>query len=633
MKFSCENCQAQYMISDEKVGPSGVRVRCKKCQHINLIKPLAYGGAAEAAPQSSGAGASAASGVTGSGSSPGLKLPKDLEEEIGNALDSVFADTPAPASTTSPFGNSSEVGGVVLGGSVSGSTPIPEPQPTAGGETQPKLRSSQPGATGAPSPAATAQVATTAANTEWYVAISDEQVGPLRAEDVKARWDRGEIGADTLVWCGRMPDWRPLSSVEDLAQLVVPISPRSQPTPTPRIVGALRTPAPVDDEDPAASFKPSAASALASLASMAKEEISSADRVARKDSQPVRVSPAAGGLLGDLSNAPEPERAPRAPRIQEPRDTDDLGPSAARRESSEGTPASVGGGPRWSTVILSAMLVALLVAAAAYWFVLKPKQELSAERATQASTSLARTEIPAVPPPPVAPANPATPTPVAEPALAAPSPPTPTPTSAPTPPPTSTGPATPPAATTHAPASKAAAAVAAEDRRHRRDRAHAAGPGERSRPIASANPGGSSGEDFLNGAGESSLDKEFAKELEGEGASRATPKRSVYIPPPPGQSELPQVLSQSDILETVVQHKGSFAKCVQEQKRRDPGSTGTLVMRWKIRPDGRTAEVVSKGGDYQDSPLAGCLKAQISRLHFGGYRGPQMAPIDFPFNF
>ena len=38
MKFACESCQAQYMISDEKVGPAGVRVRCKKCQHINLIK-------------------------------------------------------------------------------------------------------------------------------------------------------------------------------------------------------------------------------------------------------------------------------------------------------------------------------------------------------------------------------------------------------------------------------------------------------------------------------------------------------------------------------------------------------------------------------------------------------------------
>ena len=27
MKFSCDSCGASYMISDEKVGPNGVRVR------------------------------------------------------------------------------------------------------------------------------------------------------------------------------------------------------------------------------------------------------------------------------------------------------------------------------------------------------------------------------------------------------------------------------------------------------------------------------------------------------------------------------------------------------------------------------------------------------------------------------
>ena len=40
MKFFCDNCQAQYMISDEKVGPAGVRVRCKKCSHVIFVKRL-----------------------------------------------------------------------------------------------------------------------------------------------------------------------------------------------------------------------------------------------------------------------------------------------------------------------------------------------------------------------------------------------------------------------------------------------------------------------------------------------------------------------------------------------------------------------------------------------------------------
>ena len=39
MKFSCDQCSAQYMIADEKVGPKGVKVKCKKCAHIIIVKP------------------------------------------------------------------------------------------------------------------------------------------------------------------------------------------------------------------------------------------------------------------------------------------------------------------------------------------------------------------------------------------------------------------------------------------------------------------------------------------------------------------------------------------------------------------------------------------------------------------
>ena len=34
MKFVCDQCNAQYMIADEKVGSKGVRVRCKKCSNV-----------------------------------------------------------------------------------------------------------------------------------------------------------------------------------------------------------------------------------------------------------------------------------------------------------------------------------------------------------------------------------------------------------------------------------------------------------------------------------------------------------------------------------------------------------------------------------------------------------------------
>ena len=45
MRFVCDSCRAQYMISDDKVGPNGVKVRCKKCGHVIVVRrPRRRGG-------------------------------------------------------------------------------------------------------------------------------------------------------------------------------------------------------------------------------------------------------------------------------------------------------------------------------------------------------------------------------------------------------------------------------------------------------------------------------------------------------------------------------------------------------------------------------------------------------------
>lgn len=51
MRFSCEGCSAKYMISDDKVGPGGVKVRCKKCGHVTHVRR----GEPEGAPVHGGA--------------------------------------------------------------------------------------------------------------------------------------------------------------------------------------------------------------------------------------------------------------------------------------------------------------------------------------------------------------------------------------------------------------------------------------------------------------------------------------------------------------------------------------------------------------------------------------------------
>lgn len=39
MKFQCDSCQASYKIADEKVGTRGVKVRCKKCEYVIIVRP------------------------------------------------------------------------------------------------------------------------------------------------------------------------------------------------------------------------------------------------------------------------------------------------------------------------------------------------------------------------------------------------------------------------------------------------------------------------------------------------------------------------------------------------------------------------------------------------------------------
>src|SRR5512147_2361598 len=139
MRFTCDACNAQYMISDEKVGPNGVKVRCKKCGHIILVKRASEEAAAAPAPEP------APAPLSGDG----------LDAELGQAFDKVLGETPAPA----------------------GDLPAPAAAAAAGDA--------------APAAAAPVQPAAGPGN-EWYVAVDDQQVGPLAAPAVKGKWESGE---------------------------------------------------------------------------------------------------------------------------------------------------------------------------------------------------------------------------------------------------------------------------------------------------------------------------------------------------------------------------------------------------------------------------------------------------------
>ncbi|HTO95829.1 MAG TPA: MJ0042-type zinc finger domain-containing protein, partial [Myxococcales bacterium] len=158
MRFSCESCGAQYMISDDKVGPNGVRVRCKKCGNVVSVKRP------PSVTSELGAGPAAPPEVPRSGGG----LESALDRELGSAFESAFGGG-------SP-GLAAEAGEAAEGQGGSDAPPAEAP----------------PAAAAADSRAAAEDIS------DWYVAVNDSQVGPLPAPGVKARWESGEIGPDTL---------------------------------------------------------------------------------------------------------------------------------------------------------------------------------------------------------------------------------------------------------------------------------------------------------------------------------------------------------------------------------------------------------------------------------------------------
>jgi len=212
MKFSCDSCGAAYMISDEKVGPNGVRVRCKKCGNQITVRRADEAPAAPMLERTAPA------------------APQGLDEELGSAFDSAFGErqTAAPAPAVAPV-------------------PVASPGPER----------------------------TATATQEWYVAIGEAQVGPLPLPEVRKRWEAGDIGPDSLVWRPGMAEWGPLSGVAELAAFLAPV-PQPTAPPAAAATSVFAAPAAAQARHvspqgqpataPEVEWKPSGASALATLA-------------------------------------------------------------------------------------------------------------------------------------------------------------------------------------------------------------------------------------------------------------------------------------------------------------------------------------------------------------------------------
>jgi predicted Zn finger-like uncharacterized protein len=241
MKFSCDQCQAQYMIADEKVGPKGVKVRCKKCGNIISVQRDDSAAATDAPTQ-----------VT-------------QQPPAGSAFDDLFGQNagggageeeraPTKVFTTHELERVREEQALAKGdngGSFADTFGNAAAQPAASA------------AAPAPEPAATP------AKAEWYVAINDEQVGPIADAELQQRWDSAQITGASLAWKAGLPDWAPISSLADLQFLISrPQQSTAKPAPAPQ-----HAPEPqVEEKKEVVTWRPSGASALADLAKEAVVE-------------------------------------------------------------------------------------------------------------------------------------------------------------------------------------------------------------------------------------------------------------------------------------------------------------------------------------------------------------------------
>jgi predicted Zn finger-like uncharacterized protein len=592
MRFVCDSCRAQYMISDDKVGANGVKVRCKKCGHVIVVR-----------------------------------RPQDASAEAEAALKGLEETAPPPPQPDAPTGENSifsdvdddEIGAAFE--SALGERQDDEPVAPPQDEAPPVEANLPPVSDGPPR------------SQDWYVAIDEKQTGPLTPDAIKDHWDRGEIGPDSLTWRQGFEDWVALSEVSELAGWLAPRPQRpvfspaasspSGPMPVVSVPvesafsagGVMRTvrsevPTPVPDSG---GWRPSASAALASLV---KEEI---DALSKPDAPPPAPEPVAAprGLLevppptgevpaATLNGRPARREAPTpVTNVERPPTFTPAYPYATRpvrAPSNRNVLVGVGVG----------VLVVLAAVAGGGWYLLQ----------RQKASELA---VRQVPPPP----EPAKVTPPPEPPKTAQAQPVPPPPAA------STQSVTPPVAP---PVAKVTPAVPPSEstgtRRGTRGSRHSNGKsGGGGDEVAAAEPAAKS-------ASKGSKADDLFDEVFGTGGgkseeSRSSGKKTAYVPPAPGSSnsEVPERLPKGDIMSVVLANKPAIVRCVNEQKTRDPNLHGTLVMHWVIQTSGKTGSVNPVTDQFKSSYMATCLTGLVKSWNFPKHKYQPGEPVDFPFTF
>ena len=201
MKFICNNCGTNYLISDEKIAPQGVKVRCKRCGNLIFLK------VGDGKPQTTAREMLSKTAGLGKGGAVKAEASKVFDEMVPGGGDfgaNQEEDEEDEGGATEIF--SMEELQKIRAKKAGGGALLP-------GEKEVDEAFSSMESTSIPS--STAQ-----AFEEWHVAIDNQQVGPIPLPELETRWEKGEIGPRTLAWCPGMQDWLSVREIPRLRYLL-----------------------------------------------------------------------------------------------------------------------------------------------------------------------------------------------------------------------------------------------------------------------------------------------------------------------------------------------------------------------------------------------------------------------------
>ncbi len=245
MRFVCEVCQTRYIIPDERTRGRVLKVRCKKCGNVILLR--------EGEASSQDAPDDAPAPPRSSATSP--------EPRRGRVAAPLLSDAGDEATQMVDAGALRKL----REESVS-STPKGPVAPARASPSGPQL--------GQPEPEPS----------DWHVIIAGKQLGPFGMNGLIEKMLSGEMGPRVFVWRDGMADWRRAEEIPEVARWL-PAQPSPTPppqkipeAPAPKPKAAKSEPKAAKPEPKAAKPEPKSTAPRAGTSSKAQLERSNSER-------------------------------------------------------------------------------------------------------------------------------------------------------------------------------------------------------------------------------------------------------------------------------------------------------------------------------------------------------------------